>query len=505
MLSRKLRDEYSNRLFVPLFITVLMLFFGYVLEYDRRQIQLMDYVGLEEYVGRPFLETMIALSVEDSITFITSTVRLVLILFPIALFNALPALVALVVPLWLGSHFIRSLYDADNLREAAKFLNRNVLGMRGLRPVMIIKEGHVAVGAGSFYDRTGGRGLLIVYNDSAAVLEKGGQLTRVVGPSLTLLKPFERVWGVVDLRHQRWPLTVNAMTKDGIPISCDVNVTFKIDDRFIDETGSVRVKSPLKTNPESVTDDAIAEELRKAGIAKPLPYTEEAVFRAATSNWIRIRQQDHQEQLRRWTGQVVIGGVEGTLRNILADYRLDWLLQSPQPDRDEPRREILRELERQLEKAFCVGNSVGARILDVELGQIEVRDVENEAGEKIEVPNEVYTQWIEAWQANWQQRTAEKQMEGEAELARLQAAQMQAQAEMALTLTESIRPLVADGEEASSYLLATRFIETLHWMAYDPWKRAFMPPEIMRTLDELEKVLGQAYRPPSGKSANKAA
>jgi hypothetical protein len=32
-------------------------------------------------------------------------------------------------------------------------------------------------------------------------------------------------------------------------------------------------------------------------------------------------------------------------------------------------------------------------------------------------------------------------------------------------------------------------------MAYDPFKRAFMPPEIMRTLDELEKTLDKKSAP----------
>jgi hypothetical protein len=33
-----------------------------------------------------------------------------------------------------------------------------------------------------------------------------------------------------------------------------------------------------------------------------------------------------------------------------------------------------------------------------------------------------------------------------------------------------------------------RFVETLWWMSYAPWMRAFLPPETMRTLDQLEKM-----------------
>jgi hypothetical protein len=159
-----------------------------------------------------------------------------------------------------------------------------------------------------------------------------------------------------------------------------------------------------------------------------------------------------------------------------------------------PREEIREELEAKLKKSFSMGNSVGAKILKVELGEIKVRDMKDEEGENMELPDDVYDQWVDAWQADWERRAIEEQIEGEAELARLQAAQVQAQAEIVLTFIEAIRPLVNSKDELPSYLLAARFIETLHWMAYDPFKRAFMPPEIMRTLDELEIELKRAKR-----------
>jgi hypothetical protein len=174
---------------------------------------------------------------------------------------------------------------------------------------------------------------------------------------------------------------------------------------------------------------------------------------------------------------------------MLANYRLDWLLGPTQPGKKHPREVIREELEAKLKKSFSVGNSVGAKILKVELGEIQVRDFKD-----IEAPEEVYDQWVEAWQADWERRAIEEQIEGEAELARLQAAQVQAQAEIALTFIEAIRPLVSDMRDVSTYLLATRFVETLRWMAYDPFKRAFMSPEIMRTLDELEIELKRAKR-----------
>lgn len=500
MLRKRLRDQFSNRLFIPLAIYLLTFAMGWLFEYSRQQIDLMEYLGLAEYAGRSILEIMVAIDPRKSIEIQIAIVLLIAKLSPAALINSSPVIIAMMAIPRLASHFAHTLYDTKDTDEAWKFLRRNMLGMRTLRPLMIVKEGYVFVGAGDLYDRVGGRGLLIVYNDSAVVIERGGQLVSVRGPSLNFLKPFERIWGIVDLRTQRWPLTVNAMSKEGIPISCEAIITFRVDDRFIDDDGNVQVKPPqAKPPPKSpskkmlqlFTDPEIVDAMTKAGIDQPLPYTEEAVLKAATCIWMRIQQPDHEEQMRRWTGRVIISGTEGTLRNILANYRLDWLLRPSQPGQEYPREEIRRQLEERLITSFSVGNGVGAKILSVELGEIAVRDVKDNDGKPFRIPDKVYTQWIKTWQAEWEQRAVEDQIEGEAELARLQAAQMQAQAEMALTLTEAIRPLITRRSDAPSYLIAMRFIETLRWMTYDPFKQAFVPPEIMRTLDELEKMMGE--------------
>lgn len=476
MLRRRIRDAYSNRTLVLFAVAVLMVILGGVAEYGHRHIDLMDVLGLAELKGRSILEIMAVMDPAQSAGLLIGGIRLSLALFPAAVLNALPTLVALAVIPWLAAHFVHALYDTKDVKEAHDFVHRTVFGMQVLKPIMIIKGGRIAVGEGTLYDRVGGSGFYIVHNDSAAVVEKGGQLVRVIGPSLGFLKPFERIYDIVDLRRQRWPLTVEAMTKDGIPVSCEAHITFKIDDRFIDDQNNVRVKPSVKA--PSITDEAFDEEL-EAGIGEPLPYTEDAVFRAATSTWVRIQQPDHEEQLRRWTGRVIIGEVEGTLRDILARYRLDWLMRPYPADDSHPREKIRQELEHKLQTTLSVENQFGAQILEVELGQIKVQDT-------------VARQWVDAWQAGWQRRAVETRAEGEAELISIEATRFQAQAEMVITLAEAIRPLVTSKEELDSYQLAMRFIETLRWMSYNPWTRSFWPPEATRSLRELEDMLGSS-------------
>jgi hypothetical protein len=152
-----------------------------------------------------------------------------------------------------------------------------------------------------------------------------------------------------------------------------------------------------------------------------------------------------------------------------------------------PREEIRAELEAKLQDSFSVGNSVGAKILKVELGEIKVRDFKD-----IGAPEEVYDQLVDVLQADWERRVIEDQIRGEAELAHSQAAQVRARAEMALNLTEAIRPLVANERNVSSYLLAARFIETLRWMVNDPFKRTFRSPEVMQVLNDVENELRRA-------------
>ncbi len=468
MIRRTLFAEYSNRLALLALVVLLLLFLGTVTEFYHRWADLAAQIEPVANGEAPLV-----------LKAVTITNILIINLLPGIVLNFIPALVALIAIPWAAARFIHTLYDTKDNKEAHDFLHHRVFGLTAPDPIMIIKEGDIDVGKGSLFDRIGGRGFVVVHNNNALVLEKGGRLTRVMGPCLGFLDSFERIWEVVDLRPQRWVLTDNAMTKDGIPISCEADITFKIDDRFVDEWGDVQIKQPVEANNKRTIDEEIVKALGEKGIGTPLPYTDEAVFNAATSLWVRIRQPEHKEQLRKWTGRVVIGGVEGALRNILARYRLDWLLQPPRPGQKEsPREEIRRLLEQQLEKAFPPGNPVGARILDVNLGKIDVKD------------ERISTQWIDAWHSIWEQRAVESMAEGEAQLARLQAAQVQAQAEMVLALTEAIRPLVTSDEARSSYELATRFVETLWWMSYSPGTRAFLPPDTLRMLDELGNLLG---------------
>jgi hypothetical protein len=501
----RLLSEFVRRQLVALMVPLgIIMGLSFILEF------LFHPIGLMSYEPNP-------------VALFTKGMLPLILLFVKAGFSLIPLLVAWTMIRRLGSRLVNELYDVEDTKKEERqplyrslfgglpdvedleeppdydtyddIFGRNLFGMTGiaLRPLIVVGDGRFIVGAGSNCDRVGGPGFLVVYNDTAVVLEQGGRLTRIVTGSLGLLERFERVWDIIDLRRQRWVLPVSAMTKDGIDIICEADITFKIDDRYVDENGKVRVVPVVPAADLAPIDDATLEKALKAlGIGKPHPHTDEAVFGAATSIWVRARQPEHDEQLRKWTGRVMISEVEGILRTILAEYRLDWLIRTPAPEGEDlvengavpqsPRDEIREQLRDRLRAAFEVGNPIGARILKVDLGQIDVKS------------EDISSQWIKAWKAAWEQRAMESLAEGGADLARMEADQLQAQAEMALLLTESIRPLMVDVEDSPPYLFAMRLVQTLRWMAYDPWRKHFLSPAVLQSLDELEGSLNQ-YQP----------
>jgi|YelNatPaOPRAMG01_1025707.scaffolds.fasta_scaffold17192_2 hypothetical protein len=372
---------------------------------------------------------------------------------------ALPVLGALVAIPLLVSPLFHRLYATKDLKEAHDTFNRIVFGKLGFGPYLLIKEGRLAMGADTPVARVGGPASLVIYNDTAVVTEQYGRLKRVLGAGFPQLERFERVWEIVDLRPQRWVYEVFALTREGIPISCEADISFKIDDR-------------LPTGEEKGPTDK-----------EPYPYTEDAVLKAATSKWIREPWRDDPHMA--WTGRVVIGFTEGILRDILAEYRLDWLIAPPQPGQLHPREEIRKRL---FEELSAKAETVGAKILKVELGAIRVKARDEKVSRQL--ADIVSNQWIETWYADWESRALTSQAEGEAELLRMDAAQIQAQAEMVIALTEALQSVVMNQQATEPYLLALRFVETLRWLSFDPYTRDFMPPEVMRTLRRMQELLG---------------
>ena len=352
------------------------------------------------------------------------------------LLNMVPGLVAVVVVCWLAASFVQSLYGLRSRREGWGFLMRSLFGLSGLQPFLIIREGTIQGDEAHVLRRVGGPGGLVIFNDSAVVLERAGRLTRVAGSGFAYLEPFEKVWDVIDLRPQRWNFAVEAMTQEGIPVTCHADVSFKIDDG----------------GKKSTREEAY-------------PMTEEAVFKAATSKWIREAGRTEPDRLMTWTKRVVMGETEGTLRSILARYPLDQLIDPA------IRRKIQAELEEALRRSVP---NLGAKITRVALGDIQLED-------------EITQQWIEKWQAEGRRRMMELEAEGQAARAAIEAnARIQAQVKMIANTAKAFDSMARYGEEIPSRFVILRFIEMIKRTSIEMLGRLYLPYDVMRTFKMLE-------------------
>lgn len=357
--------------------------------------------------------------------------------------DMLPGVVALVVAFEISAHFVRSLYKLDEMGAARSFMRRMLFGQLGFRPWLLAIEGKLGADEKHVLIRVGGPGRLIILNDTAVLLQQAGRLTRIETQGFPKLKPFETIYDVIDLRPKRKQHEVIAMTKEGIPITCEVDITFKIEDGGQEPTNDI-----------------------------PYPVQKEAVFKAITSQWARHIDIARTGKLN-WEDLVVVGYADGVLRSILARYPLNQLIRPVKLEdgQEKPPRQAIRvELEGEIRGEVP---ALGAKILHVDLGDIRVDD-------------KVTQQWIEAWQTEWESWRRERQAMGEAEYAQqVEAAKAQAQIDMIAAIAQAVQSLDMDDPRVASQHLLLRLITILRRASSEPRTRALLSSHVIRILREL--------------------
>jgi len=336
--------------------------------------------------------------------------------------SLLLAIASLILIQHVGARFIKSMYDLKSLSEARKFLGYRILGRMGFPPYLIIREGNIAFGS-DIVRNIGGPGGLVVYNDTAVVLERAGQFTRVVrGPGFPHLEPFEKIWDVIDLRPQRWVFEVSAITHDGIPIDYEADVQFQIGD------------------------------------------TDADIFKAATCKWVRDAWRSEPDRLMIWTKRLIISATEGGLRAILARYSLDQLLDSGY------RATVRDELNKRLNNA---APGMGVKILNVALGDIKLR-------------GRVVQQWLETWRAERVHEMERVVLEGKAERARiLEKARAEVRKKLLNQTVEVFTEMADRDQKLSVNLVTLSFIEMLKRISFE--QNLYSPDEMIKTLDLLQQ------------------
>jgi len=358
----------------------------------------------------------------------------------------LPSLLMVLMAVSILGWFVKSLYGLPDIQQGSSFVLRSAFGKRGFSPFLIFRKGGEEV-AGSDEEtlrNIGGPGSVLLERDTAVLLEKAGKFTRVkLPPCVIELKRFERVYATIDLRPRVWPFTVSAMSKEGIPVKCKVNVHFQID-----PSGG-----------------------------------EQAVFKAATCTW--VRGEHWLEDKLDWAGRVIISNTEGTLRAILARTPLDQLVpaQVSHPEagtREEiPKRVIRGRIENELRSALeSSAPNLSAVILDVCLGDIQVAE-------------EIKDQWANIWRTGWRSWATEVVNEGKTSYReKIEDARIEGQVALLEVLGHTLRDLKRANVPITNELITLHFMDVIENIQRlpDGWMQSYLPPPLMQALEQIKHL-----------------
>ena len=206
-----------------------------------------------------------------------------------------------------------------NLRpdETLKLVKRLVVGPSQyppLGPVLDVQDGKVITEVHGVLETVGGPGFLRIEHNNAVVTQKLGRLSRILGSGFHTLDAFEKVWDVVDLRPQRRTITVQFMTRDGIPACADAEVVFRIP--FVDEYA--RMKGNTSPSAKIILTGADTMHPQLPGVSA------DAVLSATTSKVVNGLQA--RSQVTDWITCLSDDILDGVVRDILECYTLDAFL-----------------------------------------------------------------------------------------------------------------------------------------------------------------------------------
>ena len=337
----------------------------------------------------------------------------------------LPGLVVIVTALLLCAKLVNAFFGLNG--GGWQFLNHRFFGRPCFSPYLIVGGGKIVKGVDSVKKRGGPAGV-VLRNDSAIVLESGGVLTRVIrGPGFPTLEPFEKVWDIIDLRPQRWPFKVSAVTHDGIPITYEVAIKFQV-------------------GP-----------------------TDADILTAATCKWVRDAWRTEPDRLMDWPKRVIISDTEGIMRNrILARYSLDELLDARV--RQQIRQDLFETLKASAKQNF------GVEIMEVVLQDATFQ-------------GRVLDEWAKMWRMQRDLEVAKIEAnERLQEIKLVEQARSQVRQEMLENTIKTLNAMTRRRKNVPVDYVLLSFIDMVEHIA--PAQKVFIPEDILSRLDKIKQRLG---------------
>jgi regulator of protease activity HflC (stomatin/prohibitin superfamily) len=361
------------------------------------------------------------------------------------IYHLLPAFLGILFILWRANEFLNKVF---NLPGPTGSLGHVIGMMFGLSPAWVYVHQGKLDSADS--DKAalviGGPAQLVVGEGNAVVLERGAGFSRVVGPGGYRLFPHERVRGVVDLRTHYRKGSQSVLTKDGIPVKMEVDLTFRVTEKDLPDDPPPAPPPPI--GPLTRLRRRLGLPVRRDVVetSRPHRFSREAVRRLIyeTTIWGPDQPSD-------WTLSFY-NVRSGDITDQIASRRLDEI-SAPEDVQVHPRAEVARKgLEDARDNASRV--APGIEILDMTLGVIEPQDDFKH----------ITTQMISNWKIEWERRARILEAKAEAKRTQLlEEARAEAQANMIQALTEGYRIAVGDDRDpqVSKDIIALRFIDTL--------------------------------------------
>ena len=294
-------------------------------------------------------------------------------------------LLLLLLTIMLCSQFVLPVESFEDRLAITDRLLGHILGERG--PVTYVRNGQAVQAHGE--DRRRGPGVFLVDYASAIVLRTDTAFTRAAGPGVVLTKPGERLAEAVDLRRQErtllpedpssepreGKLTSNSMavTRDGLPISAQLSITFMIDPGHRREPREGR-------DPEKPPYEFFAPSVERAVYGHVYGEYEDVSWHDLP---LLLMADVWREEIKRWSLNELLSDTaagESILAQITEKLR-SRLIPAPESVR-EPGEEDTPELEAEILAAR------GVRPIDLEIRNLRP---------PLDVQRERLLQWHEAW------------------------------------------------------------------------------------------------------------
>jgi regulator of protease activity HflC (stomatin/prohibitin superfamily) len=359
-------------------------------------------------------------------------------------YHLLPALLGVVFILWRANDFLNKVYNLPGPTSSLWHVIGLVFGISAVD--LSVHQGKLDADTPAPAQIIGGPGWITVGEGNAVLLEHGAGFSRIVGAGLHRLQPHERVRNVVDLRAHYRKDFQKVLTKDGIPVKMEVDLTFRVTEKELPDDPPPAPPPPL--SPLNRLRRRLHLRVRHDLLetSRPHRFSRETVRRLTYETTVFSP-----EQPPDWTASFY-NVRSGDITDQIADRRLDEI-SAPEDAQIHPRAEIARKgLEDARDTAARI--APGIEILDMTLGVIEPQDNFKH----------ITTQMISNWKIEWERRA--KILEAKAAAKRtqlLEEARAEAQANMIQALTEGYRIALGDNQDpqVAKDIIALRFIDTL--------------------------------------------